>query len=108
MTSMFSAAFRDFLWDGGVVDKQVGWGWAGVTPIVGDWNGDGKTKIGVYSGGYWYIDYETHYEAGMRLFIFTIKARNGLSEDNKSGPDNQIKELGQSELRNENNSRGEL
>jgi len=43
----------------------------------------------------------THYEAGMRLFIFTIKARNGLLKDNKSGPDNQMKELGQTELRNE-------
>ena len=43
----------DYVWDGGVVDKQVGWGWAGVTPIVGDWNGNGKTKIGVYVGGFW-------------------------------------------------------
>jgi hypothetical protein len=42
-----------------------------------------------------------HYEAGMRLVIFTIKARNGLLEDDKSGPDNQIKELGQTELRTE-------
>jgi hypothetical protein len=43
----------------------------------------------------------THYEAGMRLFIFTIRARNGLLEDNKPGSDNQIKELGQTELRDE-------
>jgi len=37
------------VWDGGVKDKLVAWGWTGATPIVGDWNGDGKTKIGVYS-----------------------------------------------------------
>ena len=43
----------------------------------------------------------TYYEAGMRLFIFVIKARNGLLEDNKPGPAHQIKELGQTELRNE-------
>jgi len=53
----------NYVWDGGNVgvDKAVGWGWAGVTPIVGDWNGDGKTKIGVYAGGYWYIDYDGTY-----------------------------------------------
>ncbi len=32
----------------------IGLGWAGVTPVVGDWNGDGKTKVGVYDGnGTW-------------------------------------------------------
>ena len=53
----------NYQWDGGNVgvDKAVGWGWAGVTPIVGDWNGDGKTKIGVYAGGYWYLDYDGNY-----------------------------------------------
>jgi hypothetical protein len=35
------------------------------------------------------------------LIYFTTKARNGLLEDNKSGPDNQIRELGQTELPNE-------
>jgi hypothetical protein len=53
----------NYQWDGGNVgvDKAVGWGWAGVTPIVGDWNGDGKTKIGVYAGGYWYVDHDGTY-----------------------------------------------
>jgi hypothetical protein len=26
-------------------------------PVVGDWNGDGKTKIGVFRAGNWYLDY---------------------------------------------------
>jgi PKD repeat protein len=25
-------------------------------PVVGDWNGNGKTKIGIYRGGTWYLD----------------------------------------------------
>jgi hypothetical protein len=36
----------------------------------------------------------------LSLIYFTIQARNGFLEDNKSGPDNQIKELGQTELPN--------
>ena len=25
--------------------------------MYGDWNGDGKTKIGIYRGGFWILDY---------------------------------------------------
>ena len=32
-------------------------GEAGWTPIVGDWNGGGTTKIGVFKNGVWYLDY---------------------------------------------------
>jgi len=28
----------------------------GWTPVVGDWNGDGKTEIGIYQNGSWYLD----------------------------------------------------
>jgi uncharacterized protein (TIGR03437 family) len=47
-------------WDRGVDDKLYNFGWPapGVTPIVGDWNGDGKTKIGIFCNGYWYLDYD--------------------------------------------------
>jgi hypothetical protein len=47
-------------WDGGVVDKQYNFGWPdpNVIPVVGDWNGDGRTKIGVYYQGFWYLDYD--------------------------------------------------
>ena len=31
-------------------------GAAGWTPIVGDWNGAGTTKIGIYKDGMWYLD----------------------------------------------------
>ncbi|MBF0559753.1 MAG: putative Ig domain-containing protein, partial [Nitrospirae bacterium] len=38
-------------------DACYSWGWSGATPVVGDWNGDGKSKIGVYGSGVWYLDY---------------------------------------------------
>jgi hypothetical protein len=48
------------IWDGGVNDKQYNFGWAatGVTPMLGDWNGDGRTKVGIYYNGLWYLDYD--------------------------------------------------
>jgi hypothetical protein len=48
------------IWDGGVNDKAYTFGWAaaGVTPLVGDWNGDGRKKIGIYYNGLWYLDYD--------------------------------------------------
>jgi hypothetical protein len=47
------------VWDGGITDKQYNFGWAttGVTPIMGDWNGDGRTKAGIYYNGFWFLDY---------------------------------------------------
>ena len=48
------------LWDGCGIDDCISWGgdpsdW----PVVGDWNGSGTTKIGVYRAatGIWYLDY---------------------------------------------------
>ncbi len=32
-------------------------GAAGDIPVVGDWNGDGRTKIGIFRNGNWYLDY---------------------------------------------------
>jgi hypothetical protein len=32
-------------------------GLPGEVPVYGDWNGDGRTKIGVYIYGQWYLDY---------------------------------------------------
>jgi hypothetical protein len=46
-------------WDGCTTDKCFSFGGDSTDkPVVGDWNGDGKTKIGVYraSTGYWYLD----------------------------------------------------
>ena len=31
-------------------------GFPGDIPVVGDWNGDGKTNIGIYRNGAWYLD----------------------------------------------------
>jgi hypothetical protein len=45
------------------VDRCYAWGGPGFVPVVGDWNGGGRSKIGVfYTGGgsgagAWYLDY---------------------------------------------------
>jgi len=38
-------------------DACIPWGTAGDIPVVGDWNGNGKAKIGVFRNGMWYLDY---------------------------------------------------
>lgn len=51
----------DYAWNpatSGGPDKVVNWGWIGATPVVGDWNGNGRSKLGVYSGGFWFLDYD--------------------------------------------------
>ena len=46
-------------WDGPSVDRFIALGGngAGEIPVVGDWNGDGKTKVGFYYKGFWALDY---------------------------------------------------
>ena len=45
-------------WDGCQIDLCIsafgGFPWD--IPVVGDWNGDGKTNIGIYRNGAWYLD----------------------------------------------------
>ena len=36
-------------------------GQTGDIPVVGDWNGTGKAKIGSFKGGFWAIDYNGNY-----------------------------------------------
>ncbi|TAN39646.1 MAG: hypothetical protein EPN25_10740 [Nitrospirae bacterium] len=45
-------------WDGTPTDSiyAFGGGVAGAVPVTGDWTGSGTTKIGVYTGGTWYVD----------------------------------------------------
>ena len=38
-------------------DRYIPYGTSGWTHLVGDWNGDGKSEIGIYKDGFWYIDY---------------------------------------------------
>jgi len=43
-------------WDSGS-DETTVFGTGSVDkPVVGDWNGDGKTERGIYRGGTWYLD----------------------------------------------------
>jgi hypothetical protein len=46
-------------WDGvagGDTIAYFGVELTGAVPVTGDWNGGGKTKIGVYQNGHWYLD----------------------------------------------------
>ncbi len=40
------------------IDKIYGFGGPGYTSIVGDWNADGRSKIGVFQNGQWILDYD--------------------------------------------------
>ncbi len=49
----------NFVWDGLSVDRRAYFssGQAGEIPVYGDWNGDGKQKLGTYINGTWILDY---------------------------------------------------
>jgi hypothetical protein len=51
-------ANRSWDWNGTPADilGTFGMGQTGAVPVVGDWNGDGTTEIGVYVNGDWYLD----------------------------------------------------
>jgi hypothetical protein len=50
---------NNLAWDGPATDAQFSFGASGLVPVVGDWNGDGKTKIGVFDPTTcaWYLDW---------------------------------------------------
>jgi len=46
-------------WDGTSVDRAIvaGTGLAQEVAVTGDWNGDGRAKLGIFRGGTWFLDY---------------------------------------------------
>ncbi len=44
-------------------DRCYAFGMMGDIPVVGDWNGNGVSKIGVFRNGMWYLDYAGTYAA---------------------------------------------
>jgi hypothetical protein len=44
-------------WDSPPSDRSMYLGQAGDIPVVGDWNGDGRSKAGVFRNGLWVLDY---------------------------------------------------
>jgi hypothetical protein len=38
-------------------DRCYTFGMAGDIPVIGDWSGNGVSKIGVFRNGNWYLDY---------------------------------------------------
>ncbi len=45
------------IWDSTSVDRVDSFGTSGDTPIIGDWNGDGKDDIGVHRSNQFYVDF---------------------------------------------------
>ena len=66
----------DGQWDAGDVVYPA-FGLPTDVPVTGDWDGSGKTKIGVYHQGIWYLDYngDGQWDAGDLTYYF------GLSTD---------------------------
>jgi hypothetical protein len=42
--------------ENGAEIRTVRFGLTGATPVVGDWSGDGVTKVGVFMDGLWFLD----------------------------------------------------
>jgi hypothetical protein len=53
----------NYTWDGPGSDRYFAWGSAGDTPVVGDWNGSGTTKVGTFgpNTGLWLLDYNGNF-----------------------------------------------
>lgn len=43
-------------WDGGLLDRVYGFGTSSHLPVVGDWDGDGRDAIGLWSAAAWFLD----------------------------------------------------
>ncbi|MBI1356346.1 MAG: hypothetical protein GC160_18550 [Acidobacteria bacterium] len=54
------------------VDKRIFLGFPGATPVVGDWNGDGRDDVGVYAGGFWFLDFDgdANWDGGVNDKLF--------------------------------------
>ncbi|MBK9702606.1 MAG: hypothetical protein IPO75_03575 [Betaproteobacteria bacterium] len=44
-------------WEGPATDRLYALGQAGDTPLVGDWNGDNRAKVGLFRNGMWLLDH---------------------------------------------------
>jgi hypothetical protein len=53
----------NFIWDGVPTDRFFSWGSPSDIPVVGDWNGSGTTKVGIFnpSQGWWLLDYNGNF-----------------------------------------------
>jgi hypothetical protein len=52
----FMDANSNGTWEGQPPDRATSFGFAGVLPVISDWDGDTKSEVGVFKGGQWYVD----------------------------------------------------
>jgi len=59
-------------WDGASGDAEYQFGAPGDEPVVGDWNGAGTSKIGVFRRGAWFLDTNGNhvFDEGDRIFVY--------------------------------------
>src|SRR5262249_5361177 len=56
VTQWFFDMNGNFQWDGYGIDRDTWFGLPGDIPVVGDWDGTGRLRIGVYRNGQWFFD----------------------------------------------------
>ncbi len=57
------------------IDSRLFFGASGDRPVIGDWNGDGITDIGVFSNATWYLDMDGDGQLSLvtdRVFVFGL------------------------------------
>jgi len=77
-----------YLSDGnGNLNKTLPFGKSGDTPVVGDWNKDGRTEIGVFrsSTGTWYLDYNGDGTVGKTVTFGKSNDTPVVGDWNKAG-----------------------
>lgn len=59
-------------WDGAPGDAEYKYGAPGDVPVVGDWNGAGISRIGIFRRGVWFLDTNGNhtFDQGDKVFVY--------------------------------------
>ena len=59
-------------WDGAPGDAEYKYGAPGDVPVVGDWNGVGISRIGIFRRGVWFLDTNGNhtFDQGDKVFVY--------------------------------------
>jgi hypothetical protein len=74
----------DTFWNGQPPDRTTSFGIPGDIPVIGDWDRDSASEIGVFRGGLWYVDYDGHsylWDGNDRVFNFGFSGATPVMGD---------------------------